>query len=46
MTTKTRTPTPQQLGAITTCHPFVVAVAGPGSGKTFTLVSRIQHLPP
>lgn len=36
--------TPAQREAITTDAESVLAVAGPGSGKTATLVARIEHL--
>lgn len=35
---------PQQLQAIQTTKGPVLIIAGPGSGKTFTLVERIVHL--
>jgi DNA helicase-2/ATP-dependent DNA helicase PcrA len=41
---ESRTPTAAQLGAVMTTAPRVLCIAGPGSGKTFTLINRIQHL--
>jgi superfamily I DNA/RNA helicase len=35
---------PEQRGAITSCARAIAVVAGPGTGKTHTLVSRIEHL--
>ena len=35
---------PQQLAAINASEGPVLIIAGPGSGKTFTLVERIVHL--
>ncbi len=35
---------PQQLEAITTTEGPPLIIAGPGSGKTFTLVERIVYL--
>lgn len=35
---------PNQLEAITTTEGPVLIIAGPGSGKTFTLVERVTHL--
>uniref|UniRef100_UPI0013EB19E4 UvrD-helicase domain-containing protein n=1 Tax=Desulfovibrio sp. ZJ369 TaxID=2709793 RepID=UPI0013EB19E4 len=37
-------PTPQQQAVITHENGPVLVIAGPGSGKTFTLVERIVHL--
>lgn len=36
--------TPAQRAAITTEHPLVLVLAGPGSGKTATTVARINYL--
>ncbi len=36
--------TPAQREAVTTEHPAVLVVAGPGSGKTHTVVRRITHM--
>src|SRR5881628_1263840 len=44
MTLLTLTPLPQQLRAIEAPMGPVLVVAGPGAGKTYCLVSRIQHL--
>ena len=47
MTTKqkpTSGPNPQQQQAIHTTEGPLLIIAGPGSGKTFTLVERIYHL--
>ena len=38
------TPTPAQQEAITSTHPQILCVAGPGSGKTQTTVDRIRRL--
>ena len=38
------TPLPQQLRAIEAPMGPVLVVAGPGAGKTFCLIARIQHL--
>ncbi len=38
------TPLPQQRAAIEASLGPVLVVAGPGAGKTFCLISRIQHL--
>ena len=38
------TPNPQQQAAIHTTEGPLLIIAGPGSGKTFTLVERIYHL--
>ena len=38
------TPLPQQLRAIEAPPGPVLVVAGPGAGKTFCLISRVQHL--
>ncbi len=38
------TANPQQLEAITTTEGPLLIIAGPGSGKTFTLVERIVYL--
>lgn len=35
-------PTPEQREAITTAEPTLMMIAGPGSGKTATLVSRVE----
>lgn len=35
---------PEQLEAIVATDGPVLIIAGPGSGKTFTLVERIVHL--
>lgn len=37
-------PNPQQQDAITTTDGPLLIIAGPGSGKTFTLVERVVHL--
>ena len=37
-------PNPEQQQAITSTHNRILVSAGPGTGKTFTLVSRIVHL--
>jgi len=39
-----RTPDPEQLVAITSKAETILVTAGPGTGKTFTLVARIEHL--
>ena len=47
MSAETRTtsdPNPQQQQAIHTTEGPLLIIAGPGSGKTFTLVERIYHL--
>ena len=36
--------TPSQHKAITTTEGAVLLIAGPGTGKTYTLVKRIAHL--
>lgn len=36
--------TPPQQKAITTTEGAVLLIAGPGTGKTFTIVKRIAHL--
>jgi len=41
---RTRIPTPSQQEAITTTEGPLLVIAGPGSGKTFTLVERVVHL--
>ncbi|HJW55117.1 MAG TPA: UvrD-helicase domain-containing protein [Burkholderiaceae bacterium] len=38
------TPTPEQWVAATSKEPVSLVVAGPGTGKTATLVMRVQHL--
>lgn len=38
------TATKAQLRAITLDHPLIVAIAGPGAGKTWTLIQRILRL--
>src|SRR5205809_7537674 len=38
------TPLPQQLRAIEAPMGPVLVVAGPGAGKTFCLIAKIQHL--
>ena len=40
----TSTPNPEQHRAIHTTEAPLLIIAGPGSGKTFTLVERIYHL--
>ena len=42
--TPTQAPNPQQQEAIHTTEGPLLIIAGPGSGKTFTLVERIHHL--
>ena len=42
--TSTSGPNPQQQEAIHTTEGPLLIIAGPGSGKTFTLVERIYHL--
>ena len=42
--TPTSGPNPQQQEAIHTIEGPLLIIAGPGSGKTFTLVERIYHL--
>ena len=42
--TPTSGPNPQQQEAIHTTEGPLLIIAGPGSGKTFTLVERIYHL--
>ena len=39
-----RKPNPEQLAAITSRAKTILVAAGPGTGKTFTLVARIEHL--
>lgn len=39
-----RNPNPEQLAAITSRAETILVAAGPGTGKTFTLVARIEHL--
>jgi len=39
-----RKPNPEQLAAITCRAETILVAAGPGTGKTFTLVARIEHL--
>ncbi|MFA6465426.1 MAG: UvrD-helicase domain-containing protein, partial [Desulfurivibrionaceae bacterium] len=39
-----RNPNPEQLAAITSKAETILVAAGPGTGKTFTLVARIEHL--
>ena len=39
-----RTPTSAQREAITNIEGPLLVIAGPGSGKTFTLVERVVHL--
>ena len=39
-----QTANPEQLDAITTTDGPLLIIAGPGSGKTFTLVERVVHL--
>lgn len=39
-----RKPNPEQLAAITSKGESILVAAGPGTGKTFTLVARIEHL--
>ncbi|MDG4476023.1 UvrD-helicase domain-containing protein [Thiovibrio frasassiensis] len=39
-----RKPNPEQLAAITNRAANILVAAGPGTGKTFTLVARIEHL--
>src|SRR5213596_3738180 len=43
-TTTPFSPLPQQLRAIEAPRGPVLVVAGPGAGKTYCLISRIQHL--
>lgn len=38
-----REPNPEQLNAITCQSPMVLVNAGPGTGKTYTLIERIIH---
>ncbi|MBU3936159.1 MAG: UvrD-helicase domain-containing protein, partial [Proteobacteria bacterium] len=40
----TRKPNPEQLAAINSRAESILVAAGPGTGKTFTLVARIEHL--
>lgn len=42
--TPTSAPNPEQQEAIQTTEGPLLIIAGPGSGKTFTLVERIYHL--
>ncbi|RKU20983.1 ATP-dependent helicase [Candidatus Poribacteria bacterium] len=42
--TPTSGPNPQQQEAIQTTEGPLLIIAGPGSGKTFTLVERVYHL--
>src|SRR2546425_12080018 len=44
MTLVSFTPLPQQRRAIEAPLGPVLVVAGPGAGKTFCLIARIQHL--
>jgi ATP-dependent DNA helicase UvrD/PcrA len=44
MTESSSTANPQQLEAIRATEGPVLIIAGPGSGKTYTLVERIVHL--
>ncbi len=39
-----RKPNPEQMAAITSREETILVAAGPGTGKTFTLVARIEHL--
>ena len=39
-----RRPNPEQTAAITSRGGTILVAAGPGTGKTFTLVARIEHL--
>ena len=39
-----RKPNPEQMAAITSKGESILVAAGPGTGKTFTLVARIEHL--
>ncbi|HIJ89675.1 MAG: UvrD-helicase domain-containing protein [Desulfobulbaceae bacterium] len=39
-----RKPNPEQLAAIACKAETILVAAGPGTGKTFTLVARIEHL--
>ncbi|HEX9714440.1 MAG TPA: UvrD-helicase domain-containing protein, partial [Desulfurivibrionaceae bacterium] len=39
-----RKPNPEQMAAITSRADNILVAAGPGTGKTFTLVARIEHL--
>ena len=39
-----RKPNPEQLAVITSRRETILVAAGPGTGKTFTLVARIEHL--
>ena len=39
-----RNPNPEQLAAIISRAQTILVAAGPGTGKTFTLVARIEHL--
>ena len=39
-----RKPNPEQMAAITSKAETILVAAGPGTGKTFTLVARIEHL--
>lgn len=41
---ETRKPNPEQLAAINSRAKSILVAAGPGTGKTFTLVARIEHL--
>ena len=43
-TSAVSTPNPEQETAITAAAPTIAVIAGPGTGKTHTLVSRIVHL--
>ena len=43
-TPASRTPTSAQRDAITNTEGPLLVIAGPGSGKTFTLVERVVHL--
>ena len=38
------TPNEKQMKCITTVYGPVMVLAGPGTGKTFTIIQRIKHM--